>query len=247
MDGGKVCPARWPRCGGGRLNMEGWMGPVVVVAGADAPELPWLRQRKFLKVMNLAAMQALHAVHEAHGAAAGLAGKHSAVAVSVEEVDSGLRDWQESSSLASQKWGTDQPEFAQIGNCLPPLGLIPRLPNSIAGHISREFQLKGPVWTAGGASGYGIGSILMGLRWLADGVCESMVAVHVGREGTMGAMLSLRPAEGFRKIEGMPKDQVEAKSRNYVLMQSVHDWKELPSGCTLDGGVEFASCLRLHS
>lgn len=178
-------------------------------------EMAWLKQKKFLKVMSEDALLALRAVHGARQKLEGDwkgGGEDCGVAVGLESVRSGMADWRKACGGAREKTGQENPLPAEIGSCLPPLALLPRLPNTLAGHVAREFEATGPCWTSGGEYPGGMGAILQGARWILDGECRRVIAVRVAKDFAMAHLLnSEKPKGECREIVSWSADTSAAE------------------------------------
>ncbi len=127
----------------------------VRVGRAEAGELPWLVERKWLRVMEPRTRAAVQAGWEAF--AGDTAPPGAGLVVALLDVSwaglKGARDWKEVS----------------------PLWLLSVLPNSVAGHVSRTLGITGPVLTCGT-----MGEARWVARgWLEDGAADPVLVIGV--------------------------------------------------------------------
>jgi 3-oxoacyl-(acyl-carrier-protein) synthase len=249
LDGGKIPqPGRPGRSEGKFLKPEIWIGPVCQIAGNPSEaELNWLRQRKFLKVMDVHARRTLLAVREVlKGRKGDLCGENCGVIVSLEFVDSGEGDWKEAERALMEKSGSEHPSEYEIGSGLPPLALIPRLPNTIAGHIAREFGATGACWTSGSEGPAGLDALVQGMHWIEDGECNSVIVARIETEGTMAVILERESREeSARKIVSWTME-IPGKSEapESLELKNLEDWKAwrnapILRGCHGEAGVRL--------
>lgn len=171
--------------------------PVSGESGAGDPD--GLKQKKFLKVMNAEARAAVALVHRVCrecGPGGNWEGGDCGVAVSLDSVKGGASDWFAAREDARKKTGKENPLPAEIGACLPPLALIPRLPNTLAGHVAREAAAAGPCWTSGGEYPGGLDAVIQGARWIADEECRKVIVVRVEEESVLAVLLDAECRHG---------------------------------------------------
>jgi|GEM_PF-5029808 len=212
------------------MKAQVWMSQVIRVDGIVRDEdLLWLRQKKFLKVMDLSARQALRALYLAlkWGDQTGLTqSEDCGVVVSIEKLESGERDWAAARAWVSKHEGSLSLSISAIGNCLPPLALLSRLPNSVAGHVAREFNVTGPCWTSGEEGTAGLDAVIQAVRWIESGECVKVLVARVEENGALAVVLesSVSSLSTHRILSWSSGYSASSAAESEGGLKKIEDW-----------------------
>ncbi|MFQ3671277.1 MAG: hypothetical protein SNJ84_07445 [Verrucomicrobiia bacterium] len=131
------------------------MTPVAQAEASGPTDLPWLTERKWLRIMEPRVRAALQAARDALGQTA-------------LPTDTGLVV-----AIPDLSWNSlhQAPDWQSA----PPLWLLTVLPNSPAGHLSRTFAITGPVLTCTTIDQ----ARQTAADWLADHAAASVLVVEL--------------------------------------------------------------------